>query len=395
MIRKIGIGKVDAWEKPSTARTSKKKTETHGPFVNENAVLVIPAKSDAPDNGSGQKKRVAAYCRVSTKKDEQAMSYEGQKDYYRDYIERNPDWELAGIYADRLSGTDMENRNGLQRMIEDCKQGKIDFIITKSLERFSRNARQCLNAIDELLSLNPPVPIWFETDRINSAKDRYEAELHLGAFVAQHESVKKSRNIKWRWQLNFNSGIALMPTHCILGYDKDSNGNIVIVPKEAKVVRFIFHSYLDGKCVSEIAAELTKIGVPTVKGNRAWNPSVVRNMLRSEKYKGDAHMQKTYTPDRLPHKAIRNTGQVPMYYKKNHHPAIIPRNVWEEVQRQLELRRYQRPLKPKQVKKFTAKRVKVGMLQGYLVIKPSWNYTDTAAFLQMIDKERGNSSETV
>jgi DNA invertase Pin-like site-specific DNA recombinase len=224
--------------------------DTGQPFVNENDVIVIPKKSDRADARDGKKLRVAAYCRVSTKTDEQALSYEAQKEYYRDYIERNPDWEVAGIYADKMSGTDTQKRDGFMRLIEDCKQGKIDRVITKSLERFSRNAKQFLNTIDELRMLNPPVTVWFETDGIDSIKDRYEPDLHLGIFVAQHESVKKSRNIKWRWKLNFAKGKALMPTHCILGYDKDVNGNIVIVPKEAKVVRFIYDSYLDGKCAA-------------------------------------------------------------------------------------------------------------------------------------------------
>jgi len=387
MKRKIGVGKVDAWEKPS--KVHQPKNERQQSYTNENAVVVIPAKKDEANTGNEKKLRVAAYCRVSTKSDEQVLSYNSQKEYYREQIERNPDWELAGIYADRLSGTDTEKRDGLLSLLEDCRQGKIDYIITKSLERFSRNARQCLSMIDELLALKPPVPIWFETDRINSAKDRYDAELHLNAFVAQQESVKKSRNIKWRWELNFNKGIALMPTHCILGYDKDSSGKIVIVPKEAKVVRFIFGCYLDGMYASEIAVALTNSGIPTVKGRTRWSSAVIRNMLRSEKYVGDAYMQKTYTPNCFTHKSVRNNGEVPMYYKRDHHPAIIPREDWVEVQRQLKLRRYQRPKKPKQKQAFKAKCIKGGVFNSFYIINPYWKKVEIKAFLQTIHKERG------
>lgn len=392
MKRKIGIGKVSAWEKPSKAAQAKKlhEDEKRQAFENENAVLIIPAK-ESTDAVRKHKLRVAAYCRVSTKREEQILSYESQKNHYREHIERNPNWELVGVYADwGLSGTSMKNRTDLLRMIQDCKEGKIDHIITKSLERFSRNATQCMSMIDELLALKPPVSVFFETDNLDSARDRFEMELYFSAIVAQQESVKKSRNIKWRWRLNFSGGKAFVPTHCMLGYDKDASKNIVIVPKEAKVVRFIYNSYLDGMCISEIAAELTKANIPTATGGEVWSSSVIRSMLQNEKYVGDALMQKTYTPNCLSHRSVRNIGQLPMYYKKNHHIGIIPRSDWDEVQKQLELRRYQRPKRQKAKKKFQAKQIRKGMFQGFWIVNPHWSKADTTEFLQQLLIERGN-----
>lgn len=395
MKRKIGVGKVDTWEKPSKGQRIKKENHNPQSYENENAVIVIPAKPTVEVEG-GRKRRVAAYCRVSTNAEDQMNIYEAQKARYLSLIESKADWELAGIYADRgLSGTAMKNRTELRRMIEDCKQGKIDYIITKSVERFSRNIEQCISMVNTLLSLKPPVPVFFETDNINSERDRFENDLFFSAFVAQQESVKKSRNIKWRWTYNFNKGEALMPTHCILGYDKDGKGNIVIVPREAKVVRFIYNSYLDGMRPADIAAELTKAGISTVRGCAVWKSSVILSMLRNEKYVGDAKMQKTYTPDCLTHKSVRNTGQMPMYYKKNHHIAIISRSDWDEVQRQLPLRLYQQARKPKKEKKFMVKHVKKGTLQGFSIINPKWSNADKSAFIQMLTNERGNENETV
>ncbi|MEG2930653.1 MAG: recombinase family protein, partial [Ruthenibacterium sp.] len=347
MKQKIGIRKVSAWEKPSQADKAKHSAsdKIHAAFHRENTVVVIPpTPAAAPQNG--KKLRVAAYCRVSTDEENQISSYELQINYYRETIERNPDWTLAGIYADRgLSGTALKHRVGLLQMLDDCRAGKIDHIVTKSVARFSRNVRDCLALLDELLALKPPVDVDFEVDGINSARDRFETELFMSSFIAQSESVKKSRIIKWAWQIRFSKGLALMPTQCILGYDKDRNSNIVIVPREAKVIRYIYSSYLDGACTAEIAAALTKAQIPTVRGLCAWHSHAVRSILSSEKYVGDALMQKTYTPDCLSHKSVPNKGQLPQYYKRNHHPAIIARADWDEVQRQLVLRRFERPKK--------------------------------------------------
>lgn len=388
MKRNIGLGKVGTWEKPSKIEKQKRGAEERirAAFQSDNAVVVIPpsVETEVP---SGKKLRVAAYCRVSTDEENQISSYELQIHYYQEYIERNPDWELAGIYADRgLSGTAMKNRAGLLRMLDDCRAGKIDHIVTKSVARFSRNVRDCLATIDELLALKPPVDVDFEVDGINSARDRFETELFFSSFIAQNESIKKSRVIRWAWQIRFSKGLALMPTHSILGYDKDRDGNIVIVPKEAKVIRYIYAQYLDGSCTAEIASALTQAKIPTVRGGDIWHTGAVRNILRSEKYVGDALMQKTYTPDCLSHKSVPNKGHLPQYYKKHHHPAIIPRADWDEVQRQLVLRRFERICKKRSKPLYQARRIKNGYFKDYLVVPTRLSGCNLSLLVQQIEK---------
>ncbi|MEG0484775.1 MAG: recombinase family protein [Oscillospiraceae bacterium] len=395
MKKNIGLGKVTAWEKPSQSEKQKRGADDRirAAFQGDNAVVVIPAQI-AAEPGPGKKLRVAAYCRVSTDEENQISSYELQINYYREHIERNKDWVLAGIYADRgLSGTAMRNRAGLLRMLEDCRAGKIDHIITKSVARFSRNVRDCLATIDELLALKPPVDVDFEVDGINSARDRFETELFFSSFIAQNESIKKSRVIRWALQIRFSKGLALVPTHNILGYDKDRDGNIVIVPKEAKVVRYIYARYLDGMCTAEIAAALTQAQIPTVRGFPTWRTGAVRSILCSEKYVGDALMQKTYTPDCLSHKSVINKGVLPQYYKKSHHSAIISRVDWDEVQRQLVLRRYERICKKKPEVSYRARRIKSGYFQGFLVIPTRLGVAKAQLFLQQIEETQSETIE--
>ncbi len=365
-----GISSVKSWEKPS-AKNRKKQIIAEGKireaFKNESGVTVIPPH-EKEEGVKGRKKRVAAYCRVSTDEESQTSSYELQINYYREHISRQPNWEFAGIYADRgLSGTAMKKRDGLLKLISDCKDGKVDHIITKSVSRFSRNVRDCLVIIDELLNLNPPVEVDFEVEGLNSAKDRFESQLFFSSYLAQNESVKKSAVIKWAWQIRFSKGLALMPTHSILGYDKDRDGRIVIVPKEAKVIRFIYNSYLAGMAKGEIAKALTDAGIPTVTGLARWSTGAVHSILSSEKYVGDALMQKTYTPDCLSHKAVKNNGHIPQYYKRNHHDAIISRQDWGEVQRQLISRRFER-VKKLGAKTVRFKSIRYGKLKGFYVI---------------------------
>lgn len=253
--------------------------------------------------------------------------------------------------------------------------------------------RDCLATIDELLALKPPVDVDFEVDNINSARDRFETELFFSSFVAQNESIKKSRVIRWAWQIRFSKGLALMPTHSILGYDKDRDGNIVIVPKEAKVVRYIYAQYLDGLCAAQIAAQLTQAQIPTVKGRSIWRNEGVLSILRSEKYVGDALMQKTYTPDCLSHKSVPNKGCLPQYYKKSHHPAIISRDDWNEVQRQLLQRRYERIRKKKVESLYRVRRIKSGYFQGFLVIPVRLNEASSKQLLKQIEENKFEFTE--
>jgi DNA invertase Pin-like site-specific DNA recombinase len=386
----LKIGKINGWEKPSKTKQKNhfQSERIRDAFKNNSSVKVIEAHVNEFERG-GRKLRVASYCRVSTKEEEQVSSYETQVNYYQEYIQNNPDWEFAGIYADNgISGTSMKNRTSFLRMIEDCRQNKIDKIITKSVARFSRNSADCLNIARELRALKPPVTILFETDGIDTAQEGYEEPLSSAGVSAQNESLRKSRLINWSRRIRFSKGLVLFPTHSILGYDKDIYGKIVIVPKEAKIVRFIYKSYLNGKCTSEIAADLTKAEIPTVKGKKKWNTSAILSILRNEKYVGDALMQKTYTPDSLTHKSVKNIGQVKQYYKENNHIGIIERKDWNEVQNQLPQRLYKRSKKIKAEPKLKIKYVRNGNLQGFCVIDTDWNKKETEQFIKRINKER-------
>ncbi len=389
-----GMGDFTAWEKPSKRKNHSKDEKIASAFSAENSVLVIQPKlcEDTAENKK-HKRRVAAYCRVSTDDENQTSSYELQINYYKEYIERTPDWELAGIYADRgLSGTAMKNRTQLLLMLEDCRQGKIDHIITKSVARFSRNVIDCFLILDELLSLKPPVEVDFEVDGINSKRDRFETDLFMSSYVAQNESVKKSKTIKWAWQIRFSKGLALVPTHSILGFDKDKNGNIVIVAKEAKIVRYIYNNYLHGYTKGEIAKALTLAKIPTVKGNAVWSTTAIHSILSNEKYVGDALMQKTFTPNCLDHKAKTNKGELPQYYKKNHHVNIIERSAWDETQRQLKARLNEKTNKLKRDKKFIFRPIKTGNFADFYIIPMSAKYKRAEKFIDEIKKERGQEN---
>lgn len=272
------------------------------------------------------KLKVAAYCRVSTLYEDQASSYETQVAHYKEFINKNPKWELAGIYADDgISGTDTKKRNQFNQMIDDAKQGKIDLIVTKSISRFARNTIDCLQYIRELKEIH--VAVFFEKENINTMDAKGEVLITIMASLAQQESESISRNIKIGLQYRYQRGQVIVNTARFLGYDKDDDGNLVINPEQAKVVKRIFYECLMGKSAIEIARELTKEGIKNGIGRTQWHSSGIIKILRNEKYIGDALLQKTYTVDFLTKKRVKNDGQVPQYYVENNHPAIISRGL--------------------------------------------------------------------
>lgn len=336
-------------------------------------VEVIPATRDL-EADVPKILRVAAYCRVSTDQEAQAGSYELQVQYYTDLIQKNPLWEFVDIYADEgISGTNTQHRKEFQRMIADCVAGKIDLIITKSISRFARNTLDCLSHARQLKQLTPPVAIYFENEGINTTDRNTEAMLALLSSVAQGESENKSEAIKWACRNRFSRGMPLTPTWALLGYDKDEDGNMIIVEDEAEVVRLIYESYLSGDNCREIAERLTRLGIPTVKGLKTWPAGSVYCILRNEKYFGDVLMQKTVTPDCLTHRCIKNTGQERQYIMHDHHPAIVSEKVWRKVQELLKIRRFEgrRSTKPPPPP-LTLIWSRRGSTKGFLVIDPSW-----------------------
>jgi site-specific DNA recombinase len=304
-------------------------------------ITVIPAKANRTslaENLQPRKKRVAAYCRVSTDQEEQLSSYEAQVNYYTTNIQKHPDYECAGIYADEgISGTNTKKREQFNKMIEDCKAGKIDMIITKSISRFARNTLDTLTYVRLLKNLG--IEVLFEKENIRTLDSKGEVLLSILSSLAQDESRSISENSTWGIRRRFEQGKLHINHTKFLGYDKDKDGNLVINEKQAKIVRRIYKEFLDGKGANRIAKDLERDGVPNWHGKAKWYEGSIRKMLTNEKYKGDALLQKTYTVDFLSKKRADNTGQVPQYYVEDSHPAIIDKEMWEAVQLEMERRR--------------------------------------------------------
>jgi len=391
-------GKLESKDIPINWLTSDKeerrkaeKEKIRKAYTNNQMVEIIPAKRE---NTADEPKllRVAAYCRVSTDSDSQSSSYELQIQHYTNYINKHPSWVFVDIYADEgLSATTVENRPEFLRMIRDCEAGKIDIILTKSVSRFMRNARHCLSYVYMLQSLNPLVEVRFESNSLHTLDKHAGLMLALLASVAQSESEAKSEAITWAIRNRFKNGLPLIPTWAFLGYDKDSGGNLIINKEQARTVRLIYRRFLAGKSVRQIAAGLTDSGIVTIQGRVEWSAGSVRNILRNEKYCGDVLMQKTFTPDCLTHKSVRNTGQERQYYIRDHHPAIIPREKWDEVQEQLKFRRFARDGNRKPLR---IRYAKAGILAGFFVLNTAWDAYDAArVFAPFLLKETPESNK--
>ena len=281
--------------------------------------------------------RVAAYCRVSTDYDEQASSYETQVAHYKELIQKEPTWEFAGIYADDgISGTNTKKREQFNQMIAACKAGKIDLIVTKSISRFARNTIDCLKYIRDLKAIN--VAIFFEKENINTMDAKGEVLITIMASLAQQESESLSQNVKMGIQYRYQQGKVFVNHNHFLGYTKDDQGNLVIEPEEAKVIKRIFYSYLNGMSMKQIADSLKADGILTGGKTKNWQSSGVSKILKNEKYMGDALLQKTYTVDFLSKKRVKNNGIMPQYYVENDHPAIISKPVFMQVQQLIKQR---------------------------------------------------------
>lgn len=370
----------------SKSERSKRRKATKERIINayseNNYVEVIPAKRDIfPD--SPKKLRVAAYCRVSTDNEAQAGSYQLQIQYYTEYIQNNPSWIFVGVYADEgLSGTLTKKRVQFRQMIKDCRDGKIDLIITKSISRFARNTLDTLRYMRELKNYSSPIGIQFETECLNTLDKGAEMIITVLSCVAQGESEAKSESIKWSVHQRFANGLPLCPTYYLLGYDTDQDKNMVIIEEEAVIIRFIYDIFLDGYSVKQIAEMISASQVLTVKGNKIWSSSVVRSILHNERYCGDVLMQKTVTIDCLSHKCVKNTGQEKQYRMLNHHPAIILRKDWITVQEMLKFRRFAKNRDGPSKRKIRPRYVNGGILDGFLILNPKWDAYDIHTVLK-------------
>lgn len=276
--------------------------------------------------------RVAAYARVSTEKGAMLHSLAAQISYYSELIQSNPGYEYAGVYADEgLSGT-LEGRPEFQRMLQDCRVGKIDRILCKSISRFARNTVMLLNTVRELKLLG--VSVYFEEQNIDTMSGEGELMLTVLASFAQEESRSVSENCKWRIRKKFEQGI---PTGlCMYGY-KVKNGVFTIIPGEAEIVRHIFRMYLEGMGCERIMKALTEAGVPAPNGG-LWSASTILLMLRNEKYAGDLLLQKYYINNHIEKKQLPNRGELPQYAVTEDHEPIIDRATFDAVQKEIRWR---------------------------------------------------------
>lgn len=299
-------------------------------------VTVIPpiAEMQGESRIDMRPKRVAAYCRVSTDREEQEHSFETQKAMYTEMIMMKPTWQMAGIYADEgITGTVAKKRPGFMKMIEDCRKGKIDMIVTKSVSRFSRNNLDCLMYVRELKQLG--IPIIFEKEGINTIQVSSELLLTLFGALSQAESESISMNVKLGIRQSLKNGNVRFSYKTFLGYRKGADGQPEIVPEQADIVRRIYNDFLAGATYLEIAKRLTEENVPTMGGGNRWFSERIKSILKNEKYKGDALLQKTYITDPISKRVKKNNGELPMYYVENSHPAIVERRIFDRVQEEI------------------------------------------------------------
>lgn len=346
---------------------TKRKIRERYRGVAKDELEFIPAKPKEKLFEDSAQKRVCAYCRVSTDDAKQTSSYELQKNHYEDMIQEHAGWRLVGIYADEgISGTSLQHRDDFIRMMKDCKEGKVDLIVTKSVSRFARNIVDCIAKIRELANQNPPVGVFFETEHIYTLDNTSEMMLAVLSAAAQEESHTKSEIMNISIEQRFSRGIFLTPE--LLGYDVDDEGNLVVNPEEAETVSLCFYMFLGGYTTSEIAEMLTDLKRKTKRGNTKWSSSSVVGVLQNERHCGDILCRKTFTPNYLNHKAKKNRKDRNQYRQRDHHEAIVDREIFEATQKMLMEFRFRKrgfPLPTLQV-------IDGGALKGFVPINRSW-----------------------
>ncbi|SEG36406.1 Site-specific DNA recombinase [Eubacterium ruminantium] len=348
------------------ANVIKQKIRERYKGVSEDVLDVIPANPQEDFYKSDTQKRVAVYARVSTDDPNQTSSYELQKNHYEDLVNRRPNWTLVDIYADEgISGTSLQHRDSFIRMINDCRAGKIDLIVTKSVSRFARNIIDCIGYVRQLKASDPPIGIFFETENIFTLDENSEMSLSFIATLAQEESHTKSEIMNASIEMRFKRGIFLTPV--LLGYDHDEDGNLVINEDEANTVRLIFFSYLYGYSTQKIADALTELERLTKKGNLFWSAGSVLQILTNERYCGDILARKTFTPNYLNHKSKKNNHDRNQYRQKEHHEAIISREDFFAVQKMIRNAKYGNKGYFPEMHVINS-----GLLKGFVTVHPKW-----------------------
>lgn len=321
-------------------------------------VMEIPANPMLGDLRKRKRKlRVAAYCRVSTEEDEQQNSFEVQVDYYTEKITHHDGWQLAGIFADDgISGVRTKKRDQFNEMIELCRKKKIDLILTKSISRFARNTLDCIKHVRILKSWG--IPVIFEKENIDTSNMNSEMILTCLSSFAQAESESISGNVTKGIRMGYKQGrFAFRYTG--FAFQKGPDGEPEIIPKDAQTILMIAREFLNGGSLKGIKEKLEKAGIPSPAGEPKWTTQTIQRILQNEKYAGDVLLQKTYTADFLEGKVKKNNGELPQYYIQNNHPAIIPREMFFQIQEELARRRSKKPANTKKAKtnrgRFTSK----------------------------------------
>lgn len=365
---------------------SKQKIRDKYKGVDKSLIEVIPAKESPVLQNEDRILRVAAYVRVSTENDEQTSSFELQVNEFTEQIQSNSKWEFVGIYSDEgISGTELSHRKGMLEMIEDCKAGKIDLVLTKSIPRFARNIVDCLSIVETLKNLNPPVGIKFETENLYTLDSTGRLILTILSSVAEEESHTKSMIMEWSIEKRFGRGIFLLPE--LLGYDKDEEGNLVVNPEEAETVKVIYYLYLNGYSFNEIAEILTDYGRKTKKGNTEWSPGSLYGIIQNERHCGDVLARKTFTPNFLTHKSKKNRGERKQYRLKDHHEPIVSRDVFNAANALQASSAYTKSKRPLPVLSV----IDDGILKGYVPIDKDWNGFSSEEYTKASESAYGDT----
>ena len=332
--------------------------------------------------------RVAAYARVSTDSCDQENSLKNQKDHYDATIPTNPKWEYIGLYADDgISGTSTRNRKEFNRMVEDCEAGKIDLIVVKDVSRFARNTVDCISTVQFLLTLDPPVGIYFENNNLNTLDTGSQIALQFFAMFAELESGLKSDSVKFGNNRCFENGNYFCPN--LLGYEKDGKYGLKIEPEGAETVRLIYVLFLAGYSKKEIAEVLTSLARPTAAGNLKWSPSSVSGILKNEKYCGDFIMQKSFVENFKTHKILRNKGQRKLYHEPDHHDAIVSKAEYARVLLLLKCNQNS----PYYNNRYVVKTIRQGLLSGFIPMNPAFGGYNASHYLCALEIARIQSPQ--
>ncbi len=349
--------------------------------------VYIPAKQREDIYSKNTKLRVCAYCRVSTDNEAQLSSFELQQEHYQNLVGQHPNWDLQHIYADEgISGTSMKKRDQFNAMIQACREGRYDLIVTKAVSRFARNLLDCISLVRELKSQNPPVGIFFETDNLYTLTEDSELRLSILASFAQEESVKKSESMIWSLKERFKGKKLLTPE--LYGYSRPRDlvgnykkyGGLEVIEEEAVIVRFIFNAFLAGYSMEGIADLLTDLQVPTKLGNSKWSSGSISYILQNERYCGSVLTWKTFTYDIYEHKKRKNRADRDQFLYRDNHPAIISVEQYEAAQTLLQDRRqgmrgglhYMRVIDD-------------GVFAGYVPINHHWSSSTADAYYEASD----------